>query len=379
MPDVVVIGAGPVGTLLAGELARRGVDVGLYERRPAAGGGTRAIGVHAPVLSALESSGVTERLLAVAARVPRGEARSAGRSLGSVSFARLSTRFPFVATLPQAATEAVLAAGAPEPTRGATAMAVTPRPDGVRVSIGIGGRPTELTAPIVVVATGAGGRDLVFRPGAVRAHEYRDRYLMADAATGARDDDDLAVIHLDGRGVLESFPLPGLAPLRHMGPAGRRPRSRGPDHAPARRTRCARRGRGIRRHLRGDRLRRSQLRRAEAAQRPRARDRRRRARGEPDRRAGHEPRPARRRDPRAAPRDLGAHGEAPDAELARWEARRVASARTAARLAAANTALGRSAPRAVDAGRRALVRAMLTAPVDRVFARAYAMGFDADA
>jgi 2-polyprenyl-6-methoxyphenol hydroxylase-like FAD-dependent oxidoreductase len=74
--DVVVVGAGPVGTLLAAELTRLGVEVDLLERRSDAGEGTRAIGVHAPVLAALEASGATERLLAEAVRVSRGEARS---------------------------------------------------------------------------------------------------------------------------------------------------------------------------------------------------------------------------------------------------------------------------------------------------------------
>ena len=54
MTDVVVVGAGPVGTVLAGELERRGVAVRVLERRVTAGGGTRAIGLHAPVLAALE-------------------------------------------------------------------------------------------------------------------------------------------------------------------------------------------------------------------------------------------------------------------------------------------------------------------------------------
>jgi len=141
--DVTVVGAGPVGMLLAGDLARRGVDVEVLERRPAAGGGSRAIGVHAPVLAALEPSGVTERLLAHAVRVRRGEARSRGRTLGVVRFEALSARFPFVATLPQAATEAVLAADAPEPVRGAKVMTVLPRPDGVLVRAGVRGRVTE--------------------------------------------------------------------------------------------------------------------------------------------------------------------------------------------------------------------------------------------
>ena len=51
MREVIVVGAGPVGMLLAGELSRLGVDVELLERRPSAGGGTRAIGVHSPVLA----------------------------------------------------------------------------------------------------------------------------------------------------------------------------------------------------------------------------------------------------------------------------------------------------------------------------------------
>ena len=115
MADVIVVGAGPVGTLLAAELSRRSVDVTLLERRAGPGDGTRAIGVHAPVLAALEASGTTERLLASAVRVSRGEARSDGRALGSRAVRPAAPAVPFVAALPQAATEEALAVGAPEP------------------------------------------------------------------------------------------------------------------------------------------------------------------------------------------------------------------------------------------------------------------------
>jgi len=76
MAEVLVVGAGPVGTLLAAELARFGVDAAVLERRPTAGGGSRAIGLHAPTLAALEAGGATDRILTRAVRVRRGEARS---------------------------------------------------------------------------------------------------------------------------------------------------------------------------------------------------------------------------------------------------------------------------------------------------------------
>ena len=72
-------------------------------------------------------------------------------------------------------------------------------------------------------------------------------------------------------------------------------------------------------------------------------------------------------------------GAAPERELEKWERNRVASARTAAALATANTALGRPLGSATDALRRVGVRGMLAPPLGAMFARAYAMGFDRDA
>lgn len=375
MAEVIVVGAGPVGTLLAAELARRRVDVLILDRRATAGDGTRAIGVHAPVLAALEASGTTERLLASAIRVSRGEARSDGRTLGTVRFDRLGRRFPFVAALPQAATEAALAVGAPEPRRGATVTEVTQGADGIRVSFGDG---ETARAPIVVIAGGWRARALVYRPSGIRVRPYADRYLMADVATGR--DGALAVVNIDRSGVLESFPLPG----------GRR-RFVAWDSSPADRDDGARTER-LRSALiaRGDH---------EAAARVTAATpfEVRRAVAPSLRRAGlfvigdtaHEVSP------------IGGQGmnlglldavtlapllarwvhtaESPDAALARWEARRLSSARTAAAIATLNTSLGRPLPPLAHAARRAGLRLALLPPGARLLAHAYAMGFDRDA
>ncbi|MFS0865847.1 FAD-dependent oxidoreductase [Microbacterium sp. 179-B 1A2 NHS] len=204
MPEVIVVGAGPVGTLLSAELARAGVDVEVWERRPERGGGSRAIGLHATTLTALEAGGATDRLLAGAVRVRRGEARSGGRLLGTVRFDRLDTRHPYVATLPQAATEAALSVGAPAAERGVRVTGIRPDGDGVTVTAA----DREGRAPIVVVAAGVGARDLVYRPGAPARTAYPDRYLMTDAALPPRPDAETALVHLAPGGVLESFPLP---------------------------------------------------------------------------------------------------------------------------------------------------------------------------
>ena len=213
--DVVVVGAGPVGALLAAELAaprRRGARA--RAPRPPAGTARRAIGVHAPVLAALERSGVTERLLEKALRVPRGEARSGDHVLGVVRFDRLSTRFPFVATLPQAETEAVLAAVAPAPERGPRSPRVRPRAGEVELERDRHAGPDDgaveqLTAPIVVLAGGWTARSLVYRDGRV-PHDDLSRPLPHVGHRGARPADaDTAVVNLAPSGVLESFPLPG--------------------------------------------------------------------------------------------------------------------------------------------------------------------------
>ncbi|WP_248239595.1 FAD-dependent oxidoreductase [Microbacterium kunmingense] len=378
MPEVVVVGAGPVGLLAAAELRRHGIDVAVLERRPVAGPGSRAIGLHSPSLSALEPGGYTDRLLAEALRVDRGEARSGGRVLGVVRFDRLSRRFPFVATLPQAVTERVLTDAAPRVERGVTVRGVSAERGGVRIDVERGeGGAGEVRAGVVIVASGAGARDLVFRPGAVAVHEYPDRYLMADAPGEGRA---VAEVHLDRGGVLESFPMPGgvrrfVAWDPSPGdddPAARAARLRaavvervGPAAGAAIGSASSF---GVRRAV-APRLRRGRI----------------VVIGD----AAHEVSPiggqgmnlglldAATLAPLVAAWVRG--GEAPDAELGRWERRRVASARRAALLASLNTGLGRPLGAAGDAARRAALRALLAGPGGRASAHAYAMGLDRDA
>lgn len=372
MIDVVVVGAGPVGTLLAGELARRGVDVRLVERRGGDAVGTRAIGVHAPVLAALEASGVTARLLDAARRVHAGEARVGGRTIGVVRFDRLSRRFPFVATLPQPATQRALALHAPAPVH-ADVVALRPRTGGVRVLARAAASDLELDARVVVDAGGPRARGLVFRPGALRVRESPHRYAMADIAASGPD---VAVVHLDARGVLESFPLPGGL-RRFVAPVG----SAEGDPASALAAALRARGEGEAADAVGAASVFS-LRRAIA---PRLRHDRVFVIGD----AAHEISPMGGQGMNLGLLDAATlapllaawlrTGVEPADALRRWESRRLRSARTAATIAAANTALGRPAGARAAAARHGMLRIALATPLALFAAHAYAMGLDADA
>jgi 2-polyprenyl-6-methoxyphenol hydroxylase-like FAD-dependent oxidoreductase len=55
--SVAIVGAGPTGLLLAGDLAQAGVDVTVLERRDTESNLTRAFGVHARTLEHLDATG----------------------------------------------------------------------------------------------------------------------------------------------------------------------------------------------------------------------------------------------------------------------------------------------------------------------------------
>jgi len=67
---VVVVGAGPAGLLLAGDLAEAGIPVTLLERRHAGLSNlSRALVVHASTLEAFDARGIAEELIAKGAQV----------------------------------------------------------------------------------------------------------------------------------------------------------------------------------------------------------------------------------------------------------------------------------------------------------------------
>lgn len=103
--DVLIVGAGPTGLLLAGDLAAQGLSVTVVERRPPGTGNlTRAFAVHARTLELFDTRGLADALIRTGTRLDR--MRLFGRL--SLDLSRLRSRFPFLLITPQYEVEQLL-------------------------------------------------------------------------------------------------------------------------------------------------------------------------------------------------------------------------------------------------------------------------------
>ncbi len=103
--DVLVIGGGPTGLMLAGDLARAGVAVTLVEKHAHGSELTRAFGVHARTLEQFDARGIADEVLTGGAKLDKLRLfEHAVVDLGKL----LDSRFPYLLITPQTHVEDVL-------------------------------------------------------------------------------------------------------------------------------------------------------------------------------------------------------------------------------------------------------------------------------
>jgi 2-polyprenyl-6-methoxyphenol hydroxylase-like FAD-dependent oxidoreductase len=107
-PDVLIVGAGPVGLVAAITLARRGVQVRIIDEAWRSKRHAYGLALHPDSMKLLQELGVIEPILKEAYRVTSLGLYDGGERRGQLDLAALDKSFPFVAVLPQSVLEKLL-------------------------------------------------------------------------------------------------------------------------------------------------------------------------------------------------------------------------------------------------------------------------------
>lgn len=212
--DVLIVGAGPTGLILAHELLRHGITPRLIEKTPIASPNSKALGVMARTLELLASSGITKELLAQGVKVPAMHVWSSGQHLARFDFATgIDSPYPFILMIPQHTTEAIvtehLAGLGGTVERGVELVDLTQKDDRVEAILrSANGREERCTCRFLIGCDGAHSRvrkllDVPFVGKTVEHH-----FATGNVHMHGDFPRDQALAYLHRGRVITYFPLP---------------------------------------------------------------------------------------------------------------------------------------------------------------------------
>jgi 2-polyprenyl-6-methoxyphenol hydroxylase-like FAD-dependent oxidoreductase len=215
--DVLIVGAGPVGTALALELALHRVSFRIIDRAPVRSDKSRALVIQPRTLELLNRHGAADAIVTRGRIIRAGEVRINKELVADITFddlGTINTEFPLPLNISQAETErfldeCLLKYGI-SVERPVTATSVVQDDSGVTTTVELpDARSETIRSQYVVGCDGAhsvvrhASRNITF-PGA----PYPQDFILCD--THLRDSNvaqDRITLHLDNKGVLVTLPL----------------------------------------------------------------------------------------------------------------------------------------------------------------------------
>jgi 2-polyprenyl-6-methoxyphenol hydroxylase-like FAD-dependent oxidoreductase len=204
--QVLVVGAGPTGLVLACELLARGVRARIIDKGDGVVLQTRALGIHARTLEVFDMMGLAERFIEHGQVVRRFHMYTDGKSLVRLDLARNGSAFGFMLDVPQDVTETILRQRVSElggrVEQGTEIQGLSVDPSGITATVTEpGGSKGGITADYVVGADGAHSSVRSELGLDFQGHPYTQDWLLADVHLGwDRADDEMhAFFRRDGR------------------------------------------------------------------------------------------------------------------------------------------------------------------------------------
>ena len=183
-PEVLVVGAGPVGLTAALELARRGAAVRIVDQAADRSELSKAVGINARSLELLRHSGVTTRLIEAGLPVYRINLRHYTRLLTTIDIERMDCRYNYLLSLAQSETEAIVEAVLAEHgvavERETELSGLAQDAGGVDTRLVHAGQTTEARFDVVVGADGAHSTVREALGLGFAGERYPDSWSLAD-------------------------------------------------------------------------------------------------------------------------------------------------------------------------------------------------------
>jgi 2-polyprenyl-6-methoxyphenol hydroxylase-like FAD-dependent oxidoreductase len=212
--DMLVVGAGPTGLVLAAELARHGASLRIIDAASAPSQQSRAIGIQARTLELLQMMGLADEFTQRGLHVHAVNLYSGAKPIARLAFDGLESAFPYVLTLPQSETERILAdhlerlGGRVE--RGIKLTGFAADADGVTATLEHADGEVETLRTRWLA--GCDGAHSVVRNRLEQPFEgktYQFDFVLADLQVDWALPNDEAHAFITDTGLLAIFPLPG--------------------------------------------------------------------------------------------------------------------------------------------------------------------------